>query len=40
MAQFELKQAAWEYYLNLDSHHFEEKQHNNIYTEAFEAGAE
>lgn len=40
MAQFELKQAAWEYYLNLDSHHFEEKQHNNIYTDAFEAGVE
>lgn len=40
MAQFESKQAAWEYYLNLDSHHFEEKQHNNIYTDAFEAGAE
>ena len=40
MAQFESKQAAWEYYLSLDSHHFEEKQHNNIYTDAFEAGAE
>ena len=40
MAQFESKQATWEYYLNLDSHHFEEKQHNNIYTDAFEAGAE
>lgn len=38
-AQFELKQAAWEYYLNLDSHNFKEKQHNNIYTDAFEAGA-
>ena len=40
MKKFELEQAAWEYYLNLDSHHFEEKQHNNIYTDAFEAGAE
>ena len=40
MARFESKQAAWEYYLNLDSHHFAEKQHNNIYTDAFEAGAE
>lgn len=40
MTQFESKQAAWEYYLNLDSHNFEEKQHNNIYTDAFEAGAE
>lgn len=38
--EFETEQAAWEYYLNLDSHHFEEKQHNNIYTDAFEAGAE
>ena len=38
--KFESEQAAWEYYLNLDSHHFEEKQHNNIYTDAFEAGAE
>ena len=38
--EFESEQAAWEYYLNLDSHHFEEKQHNNIYTDAFEAGAE
>lgn len=37
--EFESEQAAWEYYLNLDSHHFEEKQHNNIYTDAFEAGA-
>lgn len=40
MAQLESKQAAWEYYLNLDSHHLEEKQHNNIYTDTFEAGAE
>lgn len=38
--EFETEQAAWEYYLNLDSHNFEEKQHNNIYTDAFEAGAE
>lgn len=38
--KFESGQAAWEYYLNLDSHHLEEKQHNNIYTDAFEAGAE
>ena len=38
--EFESEQAAWEYYLNLDSHHVEEKQHNNIYTDAFEAGAE
>ena len=37
--EFESEQAAWEYYLNLDSHHVEEKQHNNIYTDAFEAGA-
>ena len=40
MSKFESRQAAWEYYLNLDSHHSEEKQHNNIYTDAFEAGAE
>lgn len=40
MSKFESRQAAWEYYLNLDSHHFEEKQHNNIHTDAFEAGAE
>ena len=40
MKKFESEQAAWEYYLNLDSHHFEEKQHNNIYTDAFEAGVE
>lgn len=40
MSKFEPKQAAWEYYLKLDSHHFEERQHNNIYTDAFEAGAE
>ncbi len=38
--KFESEQAAWEYYLNLDSHHLEEKQHNNTYTDAFEAGAE
>lgn len=40
MTREELKQAAWEYYLNLDNHHSKEKQHNNIYTNAFEAGAE
>ena len=40
MSKFKSRQAAWEYYLNLDSHHFEEKQHNNIHTDAFEAGAE
>lgn len=39
-SKFESEQAAWEYYLNLDSHNSEEKQHNNIYTDAFEAGAE
>ena len=40
MSKFESRQAAWEYYLNLDSHHYKEKQHNNIYTDAFEVGAE
>ena len=40
MEQFELKQASWKYYLNLDRYHFSEKRHNNIYTDAFEAGAE
>ena len=39
--EFESEQAAWEYYLNLDSHHVEEKQHNNnIYTDAFIFGAQ
>lgn len=40
MSKFESRQAAWEYYLNLDSHHYKEKQHSNIHTDAFEVGAE
>ena len=37
--EYDIKNAAWDYFQDLDSHHFQILPHCNPQTDAFEAGA-
>ena len=37
--EYDIKNAAWDYFQDLDSHHFHLSPHCNSQTDAFEAGA-
>lgn len=37
--EYDIKNAAWDYFQDLDSHHFHLLPHCNSQTDAFEAGA-
>lgn len=37
--EYDIKNAAWDYFQDLDSHHFQLLPHCNPQTDAFEAGA-